>query len=625
VKSAFYLNEVNLDLETGAEGFGWSYEGSPARTDRAEQGFGRFTGRGRWSRAPAGGRVEIDLDLERSAASEVLTLVTGRDLGLQGRLTSKTRLTGPLHAVAVLGEVRVEGLDTRGLFGWRGAGWRIPYQGRLDLTAQKLELSTPDDPKTRAPLAMRFSASEFLRAPDWRLDLGLEALPAATLLALSRRFGVHAPEDLRVDGKVDGRVSVRQDAAPEGEVELTAAEVRFGEAPGWKVDSARLRWAGGRVELDPAEVVLPEGRTAEIAGAWSYSPEALSFRVRSNELNVDEWQAVAERLPGVTLPAWAAAAQGGTLAGELRYEGEEAQPGKWTGDVALTAVTFDVPGLAWPVRIENARALLRGEAFELRSVTARARQLEFGGSFRWRPGETRPASFSLELGPVDAAELERLLKPVLERRRSLLERTLRWRAPPPPPPQWLKERRAEGQVTVEALTLAGVTLENVRARLFWDATTLEFPDLEARWEGAPLTGRLSLRTSGPVPLYAFRGVVDNAPWKNSRFDAELDLRAAGAGAALWSSLRAEALFQARNVELGGDVARVVNGCAELSVERNSPRLRLRCLEVQIGAETLVGAGQSAPDLSLQLDLASPRRTLRLTGALQPLRWEPAAR
>ncbi len=72
VKSAYYLNDVELDLQPPrrpGEELRWQYEASPARTDRQEQGFGRFTGSGRWIPGSEGGRFAIDVALERSAVA----------------------------------------------------------------------------------------------------------------------------------------------------------------------------------------------------------------------------------------------------------------------------------------------------------------------------------------------------------------------------------------------------------------------------------------------------------------------------------------------------------------------------------------------------------------------------
>jgi len=63
LKSVFFLNAVDLDMDPpGATGgtLRWRYEASPARTDRAGQGFGRFTGSGRWTPGTsASGRIAV--------------------------------------------------------------------------------------------------------------------------------------------------------------------------------------------------------------------------------------------------------------------------------------------------------------------------------------------------------------------------------------------------------------------------------------------------------------------------------------------------------------------------------------------------------------------------------------
>src|SRR5208283_5456718 len=132
-KSPFFLNSVDLDLNapSSPDGeFSWSYEASPARTDRSAQGFGRFSGNGRCRRSGGDkGILDLDLELGRSIIAEVAVLLTGRDPGVQGRLSSRAHLSGPPDNIQVRGNLRLGDLQKPSLFGVRGREWSIPYTG----------------------------------------------------------------------------------------------------------------------------------------------------------------------------------------------------------------------------------------------------------------------------------------------------------------------------------------------------------------------------------------------------------------------------------------------------------------------------------------------------------------
>jgi len=70
--------------------YSWSLKHRPRAPDRSAEGFGRLSGSGPW-RAAGGnkGILDLDLELEPERHFEVAVLLTGRDPGVQGRLSSR--------------------------------------------------------------------------------------------------------------------------------------------------------------------------------------------------------------------------------------------------------------------------------------------------------------------------------------------------------------------------------------------------------------------------------------------------------------------------------------------------------------------------------------------------------
>jgi hypothetical protein len=619
MKSAFYLNEVNLDLTPGPDGYEWSYEASPARTDRAEAGFGRFTGQGRWRPGAGANEVDIEMELERSATSEVMILVTGRDLGVPGRVAARARLAGQGQDIRVTGSFQFEGLERSGIFGWRGPALRLPFGGTLNMPAQSLRLATPETGKEVPPVGVTVGVTNLLTSPRWSTSFRLERLPAASVLELARRLGTNVPDELSVTGALEGSLHLSQDEPPAGKVELTGAQVRMGDGGGLTVERAAIDWSGTSMLLAPSRVRSESGSEAEVSGAWSVAGEALEFRVSSERLPVDELQAAIQRTPRTSPPPLFDHLEQGVVSGALEYRRDAAGVSSWRGDFALTGAAVKAEGVPDPLQVERAQVSLRGDDLALRKLRLIQAGATWDGEASWRSGAVRPLRFRLSADEIGAQALESWLLPSVAPRGTFLERTLRFRRAPLPP--WLRARRAEGEIAIAALRFGDQTLGKVQARLYWDGARVDLPSLEAEWNESRFSGRLAMNLAAPGPTYRLMGRVDNIVWKNARGEAEIEVKAAGVGAALLSTLRLDGNFSARNVPLGEETARSVSGCLELSFDRAEPRARLRCFEMTLDGEVLTGQGATQEDGRLIIDASGARRAVRVVGALQPLALE----
>ena len=108
-KSVFYFSNADVDVSpsSGSEpALRLRFSGEPARTDRLAQGFGAMSGGGRLILSREGeNRVELNVRLQRSAIAEVLTLLRGRWMGLEGFVASEARLEGPVSNVEITGRI----------------------------------------------------------------------------------------------------------------------------------------------------------------------------------------------------------------------------------------------------------------------------------------------------------------------------------------------------------------------------------------------------------------------------------------------------------------------------------------------------------------------------------------
>lgn len=617
LKSPFFLNGVDIDVNPPRRADGhvrWRFEASPARTDRSEQGFGRFTGEGQ---RRAGGSLGIDIDLERSATSEVATLLADRDLGLQGRVAARIRLDGPPDALALRGRLEIEGFERGGRFAPRGKEWVLPFEGSVDLGRQSLELRTLEAKDAAGtPLKVLLAAQALFTRPRVEAAFTLDGFPAATFLDVARRLGAETPPGFTLSGTLHGALALAEQTPLNGEVELRDAEVRLGEAGPVSIPAATVRLAAGAVELPPTELHTPSGATVELAGRWSAAPAGLSFRARFPALPLDELNAALGRLPAPVAPAPLRPCREGMLSGDLRYELAPGGTGSvWAADLLLQGVRCEAEEWGGALRWLRAPLTVRGSQWTIRNATVRWKErdaiitVESG-----RPGP-RPLRIAVQAPEVDASELEAFLHPAVSRRGSFLERTLRR---PPPAPAWLAARRAEIQLTARRLLLAGEEFERLVLRAFWDGEQIDIPELEARQAGALFQGRAALQLRPGGPVVHVQGRADQAPLGGGLASASIDLRTAGLGRTLLERLQISGRVDVRRVAAGAERLDWLAACYDYDAARPAPaRLQLSCLEAGDAGEYFTAAPLAAPWDRVVIELNSAQRSVVVTWPAQP--------
>jgi len=83
------------------------FSGAPARTDRTAQGFGLLTGRGSLHSSGGEDRLNMSVGMERTSLSELITLFDARDIGVNGFVTARAKLSGPLEKIDVTGDANL--------------------------------------------------------------------------------------------------------------------------------------------------------------------------------------------------------------------------------------------------------------------------------------------------------------------------------------------------------------------------------------------------------------------------------------------------------------------------------------------------------------------------------------
>ncbi len=623
LKSAFYFTNADLDLWRSGDSpqtFGLRFSGEPARTDRAAQGFGRLTGSGSWSFPPGReSELDMDLELERSGISEVMTLIAGRDVGVHGSMTSGAHVSGQISDLAIRGQLRLQDLHRWDLLPTRGGEWPVAYRGRLDLWNQKLELETVQDVKVKLPVVARVRAAGYLAQPRWGVSATLDHLPAQSLLEIARQLGSAFPEGLTLDGAVSGVIGYSSSEGVQGQVRLTEGTFGTEESGAFRVVDAEVVVSGSRLNLGPARVFTPSGQVAIVTGQYDQAKDSLQLGIATKGLALAAVNRGFGTLFDLNSAPLLSVCTGGLWHGTLHFSKDEGSSGEWSGAFGVEKTELALPGLREPLKIASAAISMQPERIHVTRLRGSIGDVQLAADYTY-PGGPGPHRVDLSISEVEAGQLEELLGPTLQRRQNFLARALRR---PVLVPDWLRARKIEGVIRVGRLKLGDVTVSDMRGKLAWEGTSVSLSDVEARILDGRATGALRANLRQSQPVYSMTGEVVRLPWRGGQVSLGGKLETSGLGSDLWLNLTSAGIIEARAIEISTEDVKSLNGSYELAIVRGVPRVQVTGMEMILGQETFYGQGGSQPDGHLQFELASAKRQMRLGGRLIPLQFEIA--
>ena len=614
-KSIFYLLDTDLDIAPpGALGSGWSIscEGQAARTDRPAIGLSAFTINGKWFIGPE--RVDLDVQLHQTGLGELTALMRGQAGGIHGTISSRLHLAGPINGIGIVGRLTIEDVHRWDLLPPKGQGWPLEIRGRLDLAAQQLELHSTSNV---LPVTARFRANDYLSRPRWAVAINWNQFPAAPVLELARHMGAQLPPKLQLSGTIDGAIGYSGQGSFQGQVALHEAALTIPESPPVRFEQAYIMVDHGHVRLSPAVVRTAQQDEASVEADYSIDGDVLDLLISSDGMKVESLRSQA----ALAAVPWLEQVGAGKWSGKLSYHREPGMSG-WSGAVQLADAQVAVPGLADPLQIEAARVQITGNRVALDHLSAQAGKIGFTGEYRYEPEAARPHRLRLRSEQVNASELEAELMPTLNRSSNLLARAL-GRASIP---DWLNQRNLEGTLQIGSLELGDSRLENVRARILWDGSRVEFDALQANLDRAAITGTLAVGLRNFQPVYKLTARLTGLNWQSGKLDVEGTIQTSGTGEQVLANLKSEGTFSGSGLDFGPLAEwRGASGSYALSWGQAVPRLRLTDLNLRTEDETYTGRGATQDDGRLVVVLNSGAREMRMSGTLATLKVDEPAR
>lgn len=619
-KSTFYVADAGLSVYPERSGKLYvRFSGSPARTDRAGAGFGHLRGSMNWYLAPVSreaNQLEADVTVDPSNLSELTTLIEGYDVGVHGMVSSHVRIEGPASALRIQGEMRLMDVHRWDLLPASGEEWRVAYRGDLDLGAHTLRLETAPRDGEPLPAKLEVRVEDFFSHPQWTLLARLDHAPAKELLPLARRMGLAIPEQVRVEGTLEGVVSYSNRSGMAGEVSLSQAVISATGMAAFRSREATAQLFSDHLHLAPAVVELGSGGTLRVGADYFFSRQRLVTSFVAHDLPV-------RNAPGseawLGMPEAFASFRKGTVTGRLTYTYEPKIEPVWSGQLQFSDARLLVPAVGVPLEEAAGRVTFDEKGLSVERLAASVNGQLVHASYRYNAAWQRPERLHVELPSADLNDLQAALDPVL-RDGSLLARL---RIGGRSLPAWLKARNLDGEASIGKLSIQGNEMGPLAARFTWQGANVRVTSLQMQLPAGAIRAEGEVNLASNSPKYSFTGSISGLAWGGGLLSADGELKTSGTGIDSLRNLEASGTFSGREIRMTGDDAfRTISGNYKFSFEDGWPNLRVSGIEASDGEDAWTGQGSSRSDGKLIVDLEHEDELRRVVSSLTP---EPAAR
>jgi hypothetical protein len=614
-KTTLYVSDTDLSIYPERSGKLYlQFSGSPARTDRAGNGFGHFRGTANWYLAPASAtsnQLEASLILDRSNLSEMTTLFEGHEAGVDGTVSSHMRIEGPMANLRIAGDLRLEDVHRWDLLPSSGEDWHIHYAGALDLRTRNLHMHTvPAGSKAPAPVMVELSVQDFFRTNNWTITTRFATAPVQNLLPLASRMGLSLPQNLSLQGTLEGTVTDSEGTGLAGQVLMHNLAAAVPGASPITAAAAPVTIASDHLHLDTTAFQTAEGDTLEASGDYFPDNREVDTQLHLIDTPLDllKKQTGTWFENGSDEGAVLEMLSGGRVTGSLDYRHAGENPASWSGQVQFTGATLTPLGVAASLRSASGHLAFHGSEFSIENLTASVADHSLKGSYRYNPEAKPPERLHLQIPTLDLADLQTLLQPVLG------EPSLwtRLHFAPRSIPGWLKQRNLEGTLVVAHFSAGGVPLGELQSRFAWGGHIIHITSLQSSLPQGTLNAHGTIELADGSAAYRLTSSLTGYPYKSGLLDATGELESSGIAPDAAKNLRVTGTFSGTNLTLlPEDRFDRLSGNFNFSLGANGLNLRLSDIDGLQNNDHYTGEGSSQPDghllLTLQEEGQAPRQ------------------
>jgi hypothetical protein len=615
-KTTLYVLDSDLTIYPERSGKLYiQFSGSPARTDRAGNGFGHLRGTANWYVNPASAQanqLEADVTLDPSNLSELTTLFQGHDIGVHGTVSSRARIEGPSAALRISGELRLQDVHRWDLLPSSGEEGRIRYRGDIDWVAHNLSVETmPWRTGDLTPLALELHANEFLTRPAWSVLTHLDKAPVEDLLPFAKRMGLAIPQDLAMTGSVDGTLGYSNAGGLSGDFAIRNATATLPNVPPLHAAVVNAIVTSDRVHFNPAMLDAPTGTLQASGDFYLLTPTVIAslgaqdFPVETLKGTVDAWFGAPPAL-GIL--------NGGNVSGDLSYRREEGAAALWSGQLEFAHATLNPPGLGVALEHSEGRVAFDDSTLDVSRFSGVLGHQQIYANYHSNIASRRPARMHLELSSADLTDIEAALSPAFQDQGLLGRLRVARRVIP----SWLTARDLEGDLIVRDFSVGKTKLGTLSSRFVWQGTTLQLSALQLKMLQGRMQAHGAVSLSSYAPRYRFAANVDAFPWRGGFLSADGEFDTLGTGTDTLEHLHADGSFTGQDLNLSADDAfSRVSGLFDFSFSNGWPNLKLSKLQVEDGEDAWNGEATSQRDGKLIFDLERAGRQRRVISTLAP--------
>ncbi len=622
-KTTLYLLDSDLQIfpERSNE-LSLRFSGSPARTDRAGNGFGHLHGTVNWflnRQSVSDNHLEADVTLDPSNLSEIATLVEGHDVGVHGTISSHAVLKGPLSALSIHGRMQLSDLHRWDLFPVSGDDWQVPYGGSVDLIANRLQLNT--DPSNKAggtnPVTLQVLVNDFLTSPHLSLVANLEQVPIADTLPLCRRMGLSIPPNASFIGTLGGRVNFNNQEGLSGNFVLENVSAKLPSQESLHADHVEALLKEDRLIFRPSGVKTIDG-TLQVGGeVW------LAASRSTTSVALEEYPISGLRR---TLGTWLGSPpifdvwSDGQITGSLSYKVLENSDPAWAGRFDFAEASLRIPGLSLPLTQATGRVSFSDTTLDVTHLSAQAGDQVLQASYRYNSSAKRTERLRVELPSAELGSLEDLIAPTVQGQGWLARLGVTTRSVP----AWLAERDMDAEVTARQFSVGGTVVGSLMTQVTWQGTSLRFSTVQLKLPTGTVQAYGTANLSSYRPSCSFTASLNQYPWRGGLVNASGDFQTFGLNSEGLRHLRGLGTFSGINLHLSSDDSfPSLSGNFELSYGRGWPDLRLNGLQAVDRDGKWIGIGEAKDDGSLVLDLERGRQQRHIITALADTTDSPA--
>ncbi len=616
-KTTLYVSNSDLSIYPERSGKLYiQFSGSPARTDRAGNGFGHLRGAVNWYLKPVASdanQLEADVTIDPSNLSELTTLLEGEDAGVHGTLSSHMKIEGPRNALRVQGDLYLSDVHRWDLMPSAGDNWRIRYGGTVDLAEHRLDLWTlPSAPGQPTPVSLRLRANDFQKHPSWSVLTTFAKAPASDLLPISRRMGLVFPSNLQLDGSVDGVVGYSNTNALSGSISITGVVATFPDAAPIRSALVSAQISPDRLHLEPATIDTEGSGTLQVSGDYSLGDHGAQLSFVPNDFPVRQLRQTLEAWFGEA-PALGALREGritGKLLNQFDATGEPA----WSGQFRFAEGKLVLPGLAFPLADAQGRVDFDTDSFDLERLSASLNGKIVSANYHYNSESSKPQRLHIDVPSADLTDIESALEPTLRAQGLFARLGVTHRSIP----AWLAARNLRGDLNIGRFSIGGVPVGALRSHLSWAGTSIQFSNFELSLSEGSIDGVGRVSVASSLPHYQFTAHVTGYPFKGGLLEAQGQFETDGCGADALQNLHADGMFNGQNVTLDPeDLFEKVSGGFHFSFKDGWANLRLANLQASQGDQDWAGEASSQSDGKLVFDLENSGRQRHVISDLVP--------